>query len=143
MTQAAHVDHRGTQLIFLSYSRTPDGPWSFNEHFSCRPDDLSDEEIGTALLEALAFSTEEASPRPQGSQRPLEPVLRTIGVPTYDRYLRGLSAVSVKRDGTKIAITPLENLGAGRGLRILVEESLTLEEPDPASLGRAIRAKLK
>ena len=104
---------------------------------------VSDEELGSVILEALAASQHEV-PAPKRFTVVNAPVLKAVGVRSQLALMKGMRHVDVQRKAGMIALYPNENRGRGGFVQIEggeypVEPRLT---EDPAAPGAAARRAL-
>ena len=141
MTQLATTDLRGGELIVCSFSQTGPGFWIADGPFFRLPETARDDQLGTALENALGASRTGASPPPRGST-PFDPVLRELRLRSYGEYMRGTLSAGITRDGDQVVVTPRHNGGRRTGFTELLDQSETLTGPSPLALALAVRRAL-
>jgi hypothetical protein len=110
----ATVDHRAGELIVCSYSQTTAGFWIMNGAVDRLPDEVDDDQLGTAIITALD-SSEHGVPLSPGTGTPFSPVLRALGIRSYGRYMTGTAQVAVSRTAEGVLVTPKHNGGTREG----------------------------
>jgi hypothetical protein len=124
----------GRVLIVPSY--TTGGPWVEGYPLMVLPGDAVAAEIGAAVR----FALERSAAGPPGSRSPARPlVLRAAGARGEGQFMRGAEAVDVQREGHRVRVTPMRNLGADAGFDYRSDAEVVLDAPDDETLGAAVR----
>ena len=133
--ELVEVDARGDRLIVSPIALAPSGFYQTQDWVRELPAGVDAETLGAAVDEALRRSGE-GHREPQAERFAAQ--LKAAGVKSWSQYVRGLTAVRVKREGEKVEVLPLRNRGAREGLHELPERVERLERPDAAALGSAV-----
>lgn len=141
LEQYATVDHRAAELIVRSYSRTTAGFWVTNEQYARLPDSVDDDELGTSIIAALDASEHDV-PVPSWSGRPLDPVLRELGLRSFGRYMTGTTEVSVTRSSAGVTVTPMHNGGAKAGFTEINTDTETINDRSASTIAATVRRGL-
>jgi hypothetical protein len=144
--QVAHADLRGANVIISSYSQTPvdtAGFWIVNGSVVVVPAAAPPEELGKAVLGALAESKRDVPVPDWSSADVFRPILDAAGVRGLPTYMRGTKSVSIVRHREGLELVPMQNGGARgpqRGFHELLDavERVASDTRD-AELGEAVR----
>jgi hypothetical protein len=138
MTDLVNVDSRRGSLVVSSYSTTTAGFRVMNGWFVSLDDDVTDGDLGEAVLEALAHCRG-GVPVPPRDSNPLRPLLDGVGVRNWAEYATDAKAVSV-RSGDNLQVVPTENRGSRDGFVEIPDKTLRIPPPvTAAELGKAVR----
>ena len=135
----AAVDARGGRVFVSAVALAPTGFWQTQDWVREVPGDADARELGAVVEDALRRSAEG---HVDSGEEVFAAQLRAAGVSSWSRYVKGLDAVRVEREGAETRVVPLRNLGSRRGLEEVPERTETLAEPDPTELGRAVERAL-
>ena len=142
MNRLAGVDLRQGELIIDSYDLTEAGFWVANGKYLRMAEDVSDEALGSAVLE-MHRRSEHGRPIPsRDDPSPALPILQALGLRSYSQYMRGTVHVSVRQDDSGVLIEPSHNGGARTGFTPLPGESIRIAHGSAREIGRAVRVGL-
>jgi hypothetical protein len=144
MRRLAEVIRRNGRIVVASYSKTTPGFSVLNSWQAAYPDSILPEELGKAVMAALAASREDVPPPPprQSSPSPeLKALMTSAGVKSYSAFMNGARSVDVRQENRSnvITVTPMRNCGPREGFDFLPD--LALELPATSSeheIGQAI-----
>jgi hypothetical protein len=137
----AAIDARGERLFVQSFSRTDDWLWILTAVDPPLASTIEDAALGGATVAALAGSRVGIE-RPERLDGLMAPLLRVAGVRSQRAYYEGTRSVIVHQTETgRVEVTP--TMRRKREFLQLVDRALTVDDPTPDALGRAIRIALE
>jgi hypothetical protein len=138
MTQHVVLDARADRsLILQTYSRTTDWLWLGTGTPSRLDDSVTDDELAAAINAALDRSQTEIE-RPEKLDKLMEPVLRVAGVRSQRAYYEGTRSIGItQEDDGSIEVAPSRR--RNREFITILDEVISLQDPDPSALVAAIR----
>lgn len=137
MSASASVYERRSEYLILSLSRTVAGFWIANGWFTRPSGDATPSELGAAVAEALAHSTQGVPTPPRGFSG-LQPIRDEIGAHALGRFMRGRLSVGVEATDDGVRVVPRLKLGPYKG-SVGIEERAENVEGTSFAVGAAIK----
>jgi hypothetical protein len=134
-----HLRRNGDYLIEV-YSRTVNGFMIGDGLTEVLPPASNGDHIGVAVVRGLQRSRE-GLPAYDKSQEIDRDFLDFVGMPTYERYARGVRMVGVKSDSEnagEATVVPKANGGAHSGFTSIRERAQKASYKSPSRLGHAV-----
>ncbi|MEO3430389.1 hypothetical protein AAFN88_16145 [Pelagibius sp. CAU 1746] len=140
---SAAVYLRDAQIVLHSQSKTDVGVWIACAPFLTLASDSSDQELGEAVLAALAGSKENV-PHPNQSKRSkiVTPLLKAAKVKSWNTFARDTSSVSLRQRENTTFFTPMENQGTKSGFVDMQGSALSILDGSAQEVGAALREAL-
>ncbi|HEV7651438.1 MAG TPA: hypothetical protein VGP26_25075 [Actinophytocola sp.] len=135
--QLASVDLRQDEYIVSTYSKTAKGLWVLDGTPTRLPQGSAADELGMAVLEALARARAGLDD-PTRDSEPARPLLDLLGLPDFATYAKGTRSVEVYRDGETVEVTPKRNTGGRAGFTPIDDGMETFAYDSPKQLGAAV-----
>lgn len=142
--QLVGVDLRHGEFVISSYSKAKRPPvWVGNGHFARLPETTTDEELGTAIVEARAASEVGVDGPPPGEYSEHNgPFFAAFGVKDWSAYMKTAKSVSIRFDDGEVTVTPMRNKGKRNGFVPITSgrRVIPVDQPEAVELGAAVRA---
>lgn len=126
------------KLFLHASSRTTDGVWIASEPFSIVDLDVSDADLGQAILSTLRGSQAGVS-HPRTWTGLLEPLLTLANVRSWGAFARRASCVEIEEDDSNVSVIPTQNLGANDGFQAEPARAVVIESRSTEELGAVVR----
>lgn len=138
LSGVARIDRRRGKIIVVASSKTKQETWYDNGWFAIVDDDVDDETLGRAVLDALAHVRRNVGDPDYDA---IDALLREVGVGDWKDYPVGVQSVKVYQRGKRIELIPMSNHG-DKGFSQRHAEAVELERPEARELGAAARAAI-
>lgn len=135
---------RGAQIVVHSQSKTDAGVWIACAPFLTLATDTSEQELGEAVLAALAGSKENVAHPNQSEWREIvAPLLKAAKAKSWNAFARDTLSVSLRRRENTIVLTPMENRGPRNGFVEKQDWELSVAAGSAQEVGAKLREALK
>lgn len=135
---------RGTRIVVHSRSKTDVGVWVACAPFITLTSDTSDQELGEAVLAAMAGSKENVPHPPQSEWRSVvTPLLKASGTRSWKVFAQGAVSVSLRQRENTMLLMPMENQGPKNGFAEKLGSELSVSADSAQEVGAVLREALK